>query len=170
MKKLIALIGLAALAGVTLTTGCAHVVKTSSVGHELVRYGVALPPDWKAVVPSGGLTLPQAEQYAYADFSFAGETNTANGLLANSPKVFVAYRESWTDYSRGGGTFLFTDPQASQIQSVVSNQAALAGSHQFQVGSVSSTITSNAVSAITAGASGVGNIIGAAAKAASGTP
>lgn len=148
--------------------GCAHFSKTSVTTHVLVKYGAAVPPDWRVVEPVGGLALPGNETNAYAEFAFTGETNTAAGLLANGPRIFVAYRESWTDRSRGGGTFLFTDPAASQVASGVTNQAALGGAHTFQVGNVSSTITTNAVSAITAGGTAVGNVIGAAASAAAG--
>ena len=169
MKKLLTIIGLALCVGVTLTTGCAHVVKKSATAHYLTQRAVALPPGWTLVAANNTLALPLSENSVLATFANSA-TGYQSGLLAVRPVAFDVLTESWTDSSKGGGTFLFTDPQASQISSGVSNQAALAGSHQFSVGTVSSTITSNAVSAITAGASGVGNIIGAAAKAASGTP
>lgn len=159
----------AALALATFT-GCAHVSKKSSTTHERIRYGAAVPPDWKVVVPESAMNLPADETNGYRDFSFIGETNTDHSIFGNHPKIFVAERETWTDVSRGGGTFVFTDPQASQINSSVNNQAALAGGHSFAVGTVSSTITTNAVAAINSAGSAVGNVIGAAAKAASGTP
>ena len=149
------------------SAGCAHFTKTSTTAHELVKYGTVLPPGWHAVTPTGSYGLPGTELATYADFEAAG-TNVDTGFLANRPRTFVAYRESWTDHSRGGGTFLFTDPAASQVASSVTNQAALGGAHSFTVGNVSATITTNAVSAITAGGSAVGNVIGAAASAAAG--
>jgi len=148
--------------------GCAHFSKTSTTTHELVKYGAAVPPDWRVVAPVGGLSLPGGETNAYTEFAFTGETNTGAGWLANGPRIFVAYRETWTDRSRGGGTFLFTDPAASQVASAVTNQAALGGAHSFTVGNVSATITTNAVAAINAGGTAVGNAIGAAASAAAG--
>ena len=163
---LLAIIG--ALAIVSLT-GCAHVVKKSETGHDRVIRAVALPPGWTLVAASDSLNLPLAESAAWAGFANAN-TNFPAGIFAPRPVAFTVIDERWTDYSRGGGTFLFTDPQGSQINSSVSNESALAGGHQFGVGIVSSTIPSNAVSAITAGTSGVGNITGAAATAASGTP
>ena len=148
--------------------GCAHFSKTSTTTHELVKYGAAVPPDWRVVAPVGGLSLPGGETNAYTEFAFTGETNTGTGWLANGPRIFVAYRETWTDRSRGGGTFLFTDPAASQVVSGVTNQVALGGAHSFTVGNVSATITTNAVAAINAGGTAVGNVIGAAASAAAG--
>ena len=50
----------------------------------------------------------------------------------------------------------------------MTNQAALGGAHSFTVGNVSATITTNAVAAINAGGTAVGNVIGAAASAAAG--
>jgi len=148
--------------------GCAHFSKTSTTTHELVKYGAAVPPDWRVVAPVGGLSLPGGETNAYTEFAFTGETNTGAGWLANGPRIFVAYRETWTDRSRGGGTFLFTDPAASQVASAVTNQAALGGAHSFTVGNVSATNTTNAVAAINGGGTAVGNAIGAAASAAAG--
>jgi hypothetical protein len=148
--------------------GCAHFTKTSTTTHELVKYGAAVPPDWRVVAPVGGLNLPGGETNAYTEFAFTGETNTPTGWLAQGPRIFVAYRETWTDRSRGGGTFLFTDPAASQVTSGVTNQAALGGAHNFTVGNVSATITTNAVAAINSAGTAVGNVIGAAASAAAG--
>lgn len=148
--------------------GCAHFAKTSSTTHELVKYGAAVPPDWRVIAPVGGLNLPGGETNAYAEFAFTGDTNTGTGGRANGPRIFVAYRETWTDRSRGGGSFLFTDPAASQVVSGVTNQAALGGAHSFTVGNVSATITTNAVLAINAGGTAVGDVIGAAAAKAAG--
>jgi len=84
--------------------GCAHFAKTSTTTHELVKYGAAVPPDWRVVTPVGGLNLPGGETNAYTEFAFTGETNTGTGWLANGPRIFLAYRETWTDR-------IFTDPQ-----------------------------------------------------------
>ena len=150
--------------------GCAHASKVGKARHETFTYGVVAPPNWKTIVPTGQYVMPLDASFAYADYSFAGETNTPSGLFANRPHVFLARHEIWEDYSAGGGTFLFTDPNASQIASSVSNQAALAGSHAFTVGSITSTVTTNDVGAINAVGSAAGNVIGAAAKAAAGKP
>lgn len=171
MKKLTRFLPLLLLTIALLALpACAHFTKSSTTEHALVKYGAAVPPDWRVIVPTGQLNLPADETNGYTDFAFVGETNSASGLFANHPRIFVAYRETWTDRSKGGGTFLFTDPQASQVSSSVNNQAALAGSHEFAVGAVSATISSNAVVAITAVGSAGGNLIGAAAKAAAGNP
>jgi hypothetical protein len=154
-----------AVVAVLALTGCAHFAKTSTTTHELVKYGVTVPPGWHAITPTGSLGLPGTELATYADFEAAG-TNAPSGLLANKPHTFVAYRESWIDRSKGGGTFVFTDPNASQVASGVVNQGALGGTHNFTVGDISSTITTNAVNAITAGGAAVGNVVGAALKTA----
>jgi len=171
----------------TLAAGCAHFTKTATARHELVKYGAAVPPDWRVIVPVNGLALPGAETNGYTEFAFTGETkagtnvNTSTGAvssaagaaalpgwLVNRPRVFVAYRETWTDHSRGGGTFLFTDPAASQLQSGVTNQTALGGAHAFTVGNVGSTITTNSVAALNSVGASVGNIVGTALSAATG--
>ena len=174
MKNKSTLLKLSLLAGVLamgcFTQGCAHARKVGTSRHEIFAYGVVTPPNWKAIVPTGQYVLPLDGSFAYADYSFTGETNTPSGLFANRPHVFLARHEIWEDYSAGGGTFLFTDPNASQIASAVSNQAGLAGSHAFTVGSISSTVTTNDVGAINAVGSAAGNVIGAAAKAAAGKP
>ncbi len=139
--------------------GCAHFAKTSTTTHELVKYGAAVPSGWRVVEPVGSLELPGMTTNGYAGFHFPGEPNRAGGWLTPGPRIFVAYRETWTDRSRGGGTFLFTDPAASQVQSGVTNQAALGGAHSFSVGQVSSTITTNTVGAIGAGGTALGNAI-----------
>jgi len=168
MKNKFLLAASAALA-VMLMTGCAHFAKKSTTSHERVVRAVALPPGWTLIAASDSLNLPLVESASWTGFQNAG-TNFAAGFFAPRPAVFDVIKESWTDTSKGGGTFLFTDPQASQVASTVGNQAALAGAHTFNVGSVSATISSNAVAAINATGNSVGNIIGAAAKAASGTP
>lgn len=150
-----------------MATGCAHVTKQSQAKHTIVRYGVVAPTGWTAIVPNQNLTLPLQETFGNQDFGATGsDTKTDFSFWSARPHVFVASREEWRDESRGGGTFMFTDPVASQISSVVTDQTALGGSHNFGVGSVSSTISSNAVQAISAGGTAVGNIIGAAASAA----
>ena len=167
--KFLLLLALVIGCSVTLP-GCAHARKVATSKHEIFTYGVVTPPNWKAVVPTGQYVLPLDSSFAYADYSFTGETNTPSGLFANRPHVFLARHEIWEDNSAGGGTFLFTDPNASQIASAVSNQAGLAGSHAFTVGSITSTVTTNDVGAINAVGSAAGNVIGAAAKAAAGKP
>lgn len=159
LRQFLFIASLAAIAA--LMSACAHVVKKSETTHARVVRAVALPPGWTLAAANETLNLPLAESAAWAGYANPGTNFTG----AAHPVAFTVIDESWTDYSRGGGTFLFTDPQASQINSTVSNQAALAGAHQFGVGTLQSTISSNAVSAIGAGGTAVGNIIGAAASA-----
>lgn len=148
------------LAAALTGPGCAHFAKTSTTRHELVKYGAAVPPQWQVVAPIGSQDLPGAATNGYLTLASPAGTNAAaSGLFAPKPRIFVAYRETWTDRSRGGGTFVFTDPSASQVASSVTNQAALGGAHSFTVGAVSSTITTNAVGAIGAGGTALGNVV-----------
>jgi hypothetical protein len=80
--------------------------------------------------------------------------------------VFLAYKETWSDFNHGSGNFLFTDPSASQINSSVVNQAALYGSHSFTVGSITSVVTSNNVAMASAVGTAVGNVVGQIIKTA----
>lgn len=154
-------------------TGCAHARVNSKTEHKIVHHAAILPPGWTladATVsnsPEANAFLPQA---ITSPASFAG-TN-ASGFFANldapRPRTFVDYEETWTDTSAGGGTFVFTDPAASQLEFDHTNQSALGGGRVTRAGSITSTITTNAVSAITAGGTAVGNVIGAAASAAAG--
>jgi hypothetical protein len=175
MKKIATLLKFSLLAGVLAMgcftqTGCAHASKNSLTAHERVVRGVALPPGWSVVVPQSTENQPASDKIEFIGTGNTVGTTNHVGLFSPRPKVFVAMREAWTDTSKGGGTFLFTDPQASQIASAATNQAALGGQHAFTVGAVTSTITTNAVAAITAGGNAVGNVIGTAAKAAAGKP
>lgn len=164
MKQLFLLVIVALVA---VFTGCAHIHDAATTDHGLKAYGVAVPPGWTVVKPDI-TNSPTGNQVG--SFSIVAPVGTnAPGFftaLVEQPKVFLAYRETWTDKSGGGGTFLFTDPQASQLSFTKTNQAGLGGSRSVTVGNIQSTITSNAVAAITAGGSAVGNVIGAAAQAA----
>jgi hypothetical protein len=71
-------------------------------------------------------------------------TGRADGLVL---------RETWKDAERGGGVFLFTDPNVQSMFVNHTNQAALGG------GSVFTAI-------IGAGGTALGNVIGASVKAA----
>ncbi len=103
MKKLTRFLPLLLLTIALLALpACAHFTKSSTTEHALVKYGAAVPPDWRVIVPTGQLNLPADETNGYTDFAFVGETNSASGLFANHPRIFVAYRETWTDRSKGG--------------------------------------------------------------------
>lgn len=167
IRNLCLFAALAAMA--TLPSACATASKKSATIHEREIRAVAVPPGWQVVTPAESLTLPASQTVEFANGTAVVTTNHV-GLFSPRPRIFVAIRETWSDTARGGGTFLFTDPQASQIASQVGNQAALGGTHAFTVGNVSSTITSNAVAAITASGNAAGNVIGTAAKAATGKP
>ena len=74
--------------------------------------------------------------------------------------------EVWRDSERGGGVFLFTDPVALNLRASHTNQMALGGGSWFAAGSIRSVLDTNAAPFIGAGGSALGNVIGAAAKAA----
>jgi hypothetical protein len=139
----------------------------SATQHEIAHRTVVAPPGW--TVASLKFTNSPAGNALEAVFITAPGTNNSGfwaSLVAPRPHVFTDYDEIWSDDSSGGGTFLFTDPAASQLEFDHTNQSALGGGRQTKAGSITSTITTNAVSAITAGGSAVGNVIGAAANAA----
>ena len=173
MKNKNTLLKLSLLAGILamgcFTQGCAHFSKTASTTHVRTLRSAALPPGWSLVQVGDSLNLPDSETTSFLEFN-AAATNCVAGFFAPRPVVFDSITETWTDTSKGGGTFLFTDPNASQVASSVNNQAALAGSHSFSVGAIASVTTSNNVSMMNAVGSAAGNVIGAAAKAAAGKP
>lgn len=161
-----ALIAVTSLALVA-TTGCAHARVKSGTEHKIAHYTAALPPGWTLadVKLANSSTANEFEPLAITAPGTAG-TGFWASLVAPRPHVFRDYVETWLDTSSGGGTFVFTDPAASQLEFDHTNQSALGGGRQTKAGSITSTITTNAVSAITAGGSAVGNVIGAATKAA----
>lgn len=164
------ILALASLAiGLTTTTGCAHARVKSGTEHAMTHRTVALPPGWTVagVKVANGSTANAFEPLALTAPG-AATTSFWASLVAPRPRVFTDYQETWTDSSSGGGTFVFTDPAASQLEFDHTNQSALGGGRVTKAGSIASTITTNAVNAITAGGSAVGNVIGAAASAAAG--
>ena len=161
------LIGAAALA--LAATGCAHAKERSHTFHEAVHKTVVAPPGW--TVASLKLTNSATGNELDAVVITAPGTNDAGfwaSLAAPRPRIFTDYDEIWSDDSSGGGTFIFTDPSASSLAFSHTNQTALGGSRSTGIGQIQSVITTNAVQAITAGGSAVGNVIGAAASAAAG--
>ena len=161
------LIGAATLA--IVTTGCAHARVNSGTKHEVAHYTVALPPGW-TVADEHIADSPTANALDPVAITAPG-TNAGGfwaSLVAPRPHVYRDFYETWSDTSAGGGTFVFTDPAASQLEFDHTNQSALGGGRVTKAGTITSTITTNAVSAITAGGSAVGNVIGAAASAAAG--
>ena len=169
IKGHLATLAVLAVSATLLLTGCAHMSDKSKSGHDLLLRAALLPPGWN-VVTVAVTNSPSANNVAQYASTFVAPTNQSTSFwqswAAPRPRVYVAFEEHYQDSSSGGGTFLFTDPAASQVNFSRVNQNGLGGTHSVSVGQLSSTITSNAVSAITAGASGVGNIIGAAANAA----
>jgi hypothetical protein len=75
-------------------------------------------------------------------------------------------RETWLDKDSGGALFLFTDPDSQGMCIWHANQPALGGGTRFMMAPFTLVVDSNLVPAITAGGTAVGNIVGAAAKAA----
>ncbi len=83
----------------------------------------------------------------------------------NRPDGLIS-REEWTDVEAGGGWFFGTDPQVSTMVAIHTNQSALGGGSVFTAGSLSSSIDTNLANDIGATGTAVGNVVGAAAKAA----
>lgn len=68
-----------------------------------------------------------------------------------SPGHYVAMltcHEIWRDESRGGVHAFLSDPKASALVSLHTNQAALGGGSSLEIGSIESTVSTNAVRAI----------------------
>jgi hypothetical protein len=157
--------------GLTLAaSGCAHAHDGSKTRHVIAAYGETTPPGWTTIKPD--ITNTPAENMV-SDYEVIAPSGTnAAGFwtsLVQRPHRFLAYREEWVDTSAGGGTFVFTDPEASQLVFTRTNQTALGGSRAVAVGSIKSTVTSNDVAAITATGTAGGSIIGAAVSAATGS-
>jgi hypothetical protein len=75
-------------------------------------------------------------------------------------------RETWRDSEAGGGLFLFTDPAVQSLAAFHTNQTALGGGSSFVTGNMTVLVDTNTGQIIGATGSAVGNVIGAAAKAA----
>jgi hypothetical protein len=78
----------------------------------------------------------------------------------------LVQRETWRDAEAGGGLFLFTDPAVQQMLALHSNQAALGGGSLFSAATAGVTVDTNTAAVVGASGTAVGNVIGAAAKAA----
>ena len=78
----------------------------------------------------------------------------------------LVQRETWSDGEKGGGLFLFTDPNVQGMSAQHVNQSALGGSNSFVAGSLTLVVDTNTAAIIGAGGTAVGNIIGASVKAA----
>ena len=74
-----------------------------------------------------------------------------------------AIHQRMEDKEHGGGTFLLTDPQITNMSAVHINQPALGGSNMFGLtGTV--TVDPQTGAIISATGTAVGNVVGAAAK------
>ncbi len=161
----VALLALGALA--LATAGCAHGREHSQTKHELSAYAVVAPPG-DTVTTFNVTNTAAGNELVQVNVTSPG-TSPAGfwaGLTAPGPKVYRVFHEVWEDTSSGGGTFLLTDPQASALTFNHTNQSALGGSRASSIGEIQSTISTNAVQAIGAGGTAVGNVI----KAATGKP
>lgn len=167
MNKLLTSLGIAAaLAAVILTSGCAHARDGARTLHKVEAYGEAVPSGWTIVKP---VLTNSPTGNALADYSVIAPAGTNQpgffAGLVNRPRRFLAYREEWLDSSAGGGTFVLTDPEATALAFARTNQSGLGGSRSVTVGSLKSTITTNAIGAIGAGGTAMGNVINAAVTA-----
>lgn len=175
MKNILKSIGIAVLAvtalAVTITsTGCAHAGDKSRSKHEVKAYGEVVPPGWTLAKPNVTNTANgnQVTDYTVVPPNGTNDPGFWTDLVAR-PHSFLAFHETWTDESSGGGTFLLTDPTASSLSFSRTNQTALGGSHSASVGQIQSVITTNAVNMVTAAGSAVGNVVGTAISASTGS-
>ena len=151
------------LLGAVLASGCASAHVKSATAHRIVAHGVVLPPGWSAILPN---VNNSAANNQVNQITFAATSTNGVGLFSPRPHVFIAFEETWTDDSKGGGTFLLTDPKASALSFAHTNQNALGGGRTSSVGEVDSTITTNAVALVNAVGSAVGNVAAQVAKSA----
>jgi hypothetical protein len=149
-------------------TGCAHMGDASKSKHTLRHEAAALPPGWTLVTANiaNSATSNNLIQIATVAVPPTNSPGFWTALISPRPHFFTDYEETWEDSSHGGGTFVLTDPAASQVAFGRVNQTALGGGHTVAVGQLSSTTTTNDVNAISAGGTAIGNVIGAAASAA----
>jgi hypothetical protein len=104
---------------------------------------------------SSGCACPHRK--ALASHTIEAFLGRPDGLIA---------RETWRDQEGGGGFFLFTDPTVQSMAATHTNQRSLGGGSVFSTGPMNVLVDSNLAPAITASGTAVGNVIGAAAKAA----
>jgi len=78
----------------------------------------------------------------------------------------LVLRETWQDAERGGGLFLFTDPNVQSMYVTHTNQSALGGGSVFTAGSLTLVVDTNTAAILGAGGSALGNVIGASVKTA----
>jgi hypothetical protein len=78
----------------------------------------------------------------------------------------LVLRETWKDSERGGGLFLFTDPNVQSMYVTHTNQSALGGGSVFTAGSLTLVVDTNTAAILGAGGTALGNVIGASVKAA----
>ncbi len=81
----------------------------------------------------------------------------------NRPDGLV-HRETWKDSERGGGLFLFTDPNVQSMYVTHTNQSALGGGSVFTAGSLTLVVDTNTAAILGAGGTALGNVIGATIK------
>jgi hypothetical protein len=92
-------------------------------------------------------------------------THTVEMFMPDRADGLVS-REIWHDEERGGGFFLFTDPDITSMAVIHTNQTALGGGSTFTAGPMTVIVDSNLAPAIAATGTAAGNIIGAAVKTA----
>ena len=93
------------------------------------------------------------------------ESKATAEVFVDRPDGLVR-RVTYLDSESGGGVFLFTDPAVASLSAVHSNQAALGGGSSFLAGPMNLILDTNTAAVIGAGGTALGNVIGAAAKAA----
>lgn len=78
--------------------------------------------------------------------------------------------DKWLDEEGGGGIFLLTTADVTELNAIHTNQPALGGGSTFSTGPVSIKVDPQTGAIIEATGSAVGNIVGAAVKKAAGVP
>jgi hypothetical protein len=180
MKKFLSLIGVAAIALATITTGCTSQYK-GTAQKDLVRAaivetgrGVVLyPSDYYSVTNGSGQVM------TYAKYSAALPSNSAPFSLAG---FFTGYGHSRSAFSdsayeshSGSGRSLLADSKYTQLTSDFSSGSRFAGNSQLSVGAIELNINTNSITAAGNAGNQIIQGIGSAAgqfvnKAATGKP
>jgi hypothetical protein len=92
-------------------------------------------------------------------------TTETDTFYTNRPDGMWA-RIEWKDSERGGGVFVLTDPDIASLTVVHTNQTALGGGSTITAGPATIKVDPQTGAIIGATGTAVGNVIGAAVKAA----
>ncbi|NBV24422.1 MAG: hypothetical protein EBS05_21195 [Proteobacteria bacterium] len=134
-------------------TGCASAHRNDAARKGFDFHGIVSPAGTVAprlVMSPGTGTNGPSYTVSYDSLGTPGTNALAK------PFAFHAFTLKWQDSSKGGGTFLLSDPKASAIAHDRQHQSELGGSFNFSVGQVQSDVSTNGIAAA---GTAVGNVV-----------